>query len=35
MTPHIKALGGKDIRRDIFLEKLAETQARELRIFGV
>lgn len=33
MTPHIKALGGKEIRRKEFLRKLKETQAVELRLF--
>jgi leucyl/phenylalanyl-tRNA--protein transferase len=34
MTPHIKALGAKEIRRKEFLRKLKETQALELDLFG-
>jgi leucyl/phenylalanyl-tRNA--protein transferase len=33
MTPHIKALGGRDIRRMEFLEKLKATQELDLKIF--
>lgn len=33
MTPHIERLGGKDIERDEFLEKLAETQKQNLQLF--
>jgi leucyl/phenylalanyl-tRNA--protein transferase len=33
MTPHMKALGAKIISRDRFLEKLAETRARRLKLF--
>lgn len=35
MTPHIKALGAKDIRRKAFLRKLKETQGLKLDLFGV
>jgi leucyl/phenylalanyl-tRNA--protein transferase len=35
MTPHMKALGAKIISRDRFLEKLARTRARRLRLFDV
>ncbi len=34
MTPHIKALGGKEIRRKDFLRRLKETQERKLDLFG-
>lgn len=34
MTPHMAALGAKLIGRDEFLEKLAETRARKLDLFG-
>ena len=34
MTPHIKALGAKEIRRKEFLRKLKGTQASELDLFG-
>lgn len=34
MTPHMAALGAKVISRDEFLEKLAETRARKLDLFG-
>jgi leucyl/phenylalanyl-tRNA--protein transferase len=33
MTPHIRALGAKEIRRSEFLRKLHETQRRGLKIF--
>lgn len=33
MTPHLKALGAKEIRRDEFLEKLERTQAKKMRLF--
>lgn len=33
MTPHIERLGGKDIDRADFLEKLAQTQQRNLQLF--
>lgn len=33
MTPHIRALGAKEIRRSEFLKKLKETQARRLSLF--
>ncbi len=33
MTPHIRALGAKEIRRSEFLEKLGGTQKSELRLF--
>jgi leucyl/phenylalanyl-tRNA--protein transferase len=33
MTPHMKALGAKTIRRSRFLDLLAQTQERELRLF--
>lgn len=33
MTPHFKVLGGKEISRREFLNKLAETQARKLNLF--
>lgn len=33
MTPHIRALGAKEIRRREFLRKLKETQARRLSLF--
>ncbi|HUR97624.1 MAG TPA: leucyl/phenylalanyl-tRNA--protein transferase [Pyrinomonadaceae bacterium] len=35
MTPHIKALGAKEIRRKEFLRKLKDTQALSLDLFGV
>jgi leucyl/phenylalanyl-tRNA--protein transferase len=34
MTPHIKALGAKEIRREEFLRKLKETQGSGLHLFG-
>ena len=34
MTPHMQALGAKVIARDEFLEKLAETRSRGLKLFG-
>lgn len=34
MTPHIRALGAKEIRRKEFLRKLQETQATGLDLFG-
>lgn len=34
MTPHIKALGAREIRRKEFLRKLKETQGFELDLFG-
>jgi len=34
MTPHLEALGAKDIYRDAFLDKLVATQSRYLTIFG-
>jgi leucyl/phenylalanyl-tRNA--protein transferase len=33
MTPHIKALGAREIRRKEFLRKLKETQGFELKLF--
>jgi leucyl/phenylalanyl-tRNA--protein transferase len=33
MTPHMKALGAKDITRSEFLDKLEETQKRDLEVF--
>jgi leucyl/phenylalanyl-tRNA--protein transferase len=33
MTPHIRALGAKEITRSAFLRKLRETQSRELKLF--
>jgi leucyl/phenylalanyl-tRNA--protein transferase len=33
MTPHMEVLGTREIPRDAFLGKLAETQARGLRLF--
>jgi leucyl/phenylalanyl-tRNA---protein transferase len=33
MTPHIRALGAKEIRRTEFLRKLRETQGLELKLF--
>ena len=33
MTPHIKALGAKEIRRKEFLRRLKETQALKLELF--
>ena len=33
MTPHIKALGAKEIRRKEFLRKLKETQGFKLKLF--
>lgn len=33
MTPHIRALGAKEIRRSEFLRKLKETQGLELKLF--
>lgn len=34
MTPHMAALGAKEIRRDEFLAKLKATHARSLKLFG-
>ena len=34
MTPHIKALGAREIKRKEFLRKLKEMQGRGLRLFG-
>lgn len=34
MTPHIKALGGKEIDREEFLDKLKDAQSKGLKIFG-
>ena len=34
MTPHIKALGAREIRRKEFLRRLKETQGLELVLFG-
>src|SRR5829696_4549235 len=34
MTPHLRALGAKDIPRKEFLRKLKETQGLNLRLFG-
>ena len=34
MTPHLKALGAKEISRKQFLRKLKETQGFELNLFG-
>jgi leucyl/phenylalanyl-tRNA--protein transferase len=33
MTPHMKALGAKDISRERFLSKLKNGQAKELTLF--
>jgi len=33
MTPHMQTLGAKLISRDLYLEKLAQTRARGLRLF--
>ena len=33
MTPHIRALGAKEIDRNIFLEKLSDTQRLKLKLF--
>jgi len=33
MTPHFEVLGAKEIDREKFLDKLAETQAKDLRLF--
>jgi leucyl/phenylalanyl-tRNA--protein transferase len=33
MTPHIRALGAKEITRSMFLRKLREGQARQLKLF--
>ncbi|HRK02244.1 MAG TPA: leucyl/phenylalanyl-tRNA--protein transferase [Oligoflexia bacterium] len=33
VTPHMEAMGGKLIRRDAFLTRLAQTQALDLRLF--
>ena len=33
MTPHIRALGAKEIRRNEFLRKLRETQGYGLKLF--
>jgi leucyl/phenylalanyl-tRNA--protein transferase len=33
MTPHVRALGAKEIRRSEFLRKLRETQGRGLKLF--
>lgn len=34
LTPHVVALGAREIPREEFLDRLAETQARGLRLFG-
>ena len=34
MTPHIKALGAKEVSRREFLKKLGETQKRKIDLFG-
>src|SRR5688572_27833967 len=34
MTPHVKSLGAREIRRTDFLEKLKETQGFRLNLFG-
>ena len=34
MTPHVKALGAKEIRRKEFLRKLKDAQRLELSLFG-
>jgi len=34
MTPHVKALGAREIRRKEFLRKLKESQGAELDLFG-
>ena len=34
MTPHMEAMGAREISRDEFLKKLALTQARKLRLFS-
>jgi leucyl/phenylalanyl-tRNA--protein transferase len=34
MTPHLKALGAKEITRKAFLRKLKETQDHDLNLFG-
>ena len=33
MTPHFEAFGAKEITRDQFLDKLAETQKKQLKLF--
>ena len=33
LTPHLKMLGAKEIRRNDFLEKLKQTQAKNLKLF--
>lgn len=33
MTPHMRALGAKAVPRDAFLQKLAATRARQLKLF--
>lgn len=33
LTPHLKALGAKEISRENFLERLKQTQARKLQLF--
>ena len=33
MTPHMKALGAREISRGRFLDALAETQAKGLKLF--
>jgi len=33
MTPHFKVLGTKEIRREEFLDKLEETQGKNLKLF--
>ncbi|MGI8556471.1 MAG: leucyl/phenylalanyl-tRNA--protein transferase [Pyrinomonadaceae bacterium] len=33
LTPHLKILGAREIARDKFLEKLAETQKKNLKLF--
>jgi leucyl/phenylalanyl-tRNA--protein transferase len=34
MTPHMRALGAREIARDLFLEKLSATRRRGHRLFG-
>jgi leucyl/phenylalanyl-tRNA--protein transferase len=34
MTPHMAALGAKLVTRDEFLERLRQTRARGLKLFG-
>jgi leucyl/phenylalanyl-tRNA--protein transferase len=33
MTPHFEVLGAKEISRTLFLDKLAETQSKKIKIF--